>query len=390
MKRILHLDMDAFFASVEQADNPELRGRPVIVGGRERGVVSACSYEARKFGVHSAMPTAEARRRCPHGVFVPGRMRRYQEVSQRIMAILDNFSPLVERASIDEAYLDITGMESLCGSSPRLATALKQAIRDGTGLACSIGIAPVKFLAKIASDYNKPDGLFILEPEQIGKFLQTLPIEKIPGVGQRSLEQLRALNITYAADVQRYSKKFWIARCGKWGEALYERGHGRGSDVVETCHEAKSESAENTFERDTADRDLLRRWLLLNAERVSGNLRRSGVEGRTVTLKIKFTDFQQVTRSKTFATPTNSTKRIFQTAAELLEMLDLKKDVRLIGVGVSKLEKTSHQLSLLEEELDEKQTKLDAAMDGIRARFGGDSLVRGRLFDFTGRTRERP
>ncbi|MBN1141856.1 MAG: DNA polymerase IV [Deltaproteobacteria bacterium] len=383
MKRILHLDMDAFFASVEQADNPELRGRPVIVGGRERGVVSACSYEARKFGVRSAMPTAEARRRCPHGVFLPGRMGRYQEVSQRIMAILDDFSPLVERASVDEAYLDITGMEGLFESPARLAAALKQAIRDQTGLACSIGIAPVKFLAKIASDYDKPDGLFILKAEHIPEFLQTLPIERIPGVGKKGLERLRLLNITFASDVQRYSRDFWIARCGKWGEALYERGHGRGSDRVETGHEPKSESAENTFEGDTTDRDLLCRWLLLHAERVSRNLRRSAVAGRTVTLKVKFADFQQITRSKTFATPTSSTERIFRTAGELLDELNLKKAVRLIGVGVSKLDGASRQLVLLEEEPDEKQGRLDAALDGIREKYGGDSLVRGRLFDFT-------
>jgi DNA polymerase-4 len=381
MKRILHLDMDAFFASVEQADHPDLQGRPVIVGGRERGVVAACSYEARRFGVHSAMPTAEARRRCPHGIFVPGRMHRYKEVSEGIMAILHDFSPLVEQASVDEAYLDITGMEGLFGPPARLAVRLKQAIREQTGLACSIGVAPVKFLAKIASDYDKPDGLFILESEGVPDFLQTLPIEKIPGVGKHGLERLRLLNIVHAADVQRHPREFWVERWGKWGEMLFERGHGRGSDLVEPCREAKSESAENTFERDTRDRDLLRRWLLLQAERVGRNLRCTGVAGRTLTLKVKFADFQQITRSKTLSSPTNSTARIFRTAAELLEALELKKPVRLIGVGVSNFDAMPCQLALLEEEADARQDKLDAALDGIRERFGGGSLVRGRLFD---------
>lgn len=386
MKRILHLDMDAFFASVEQVDNPHLRGRPVMVGGRDRGVVAACSYEARRFGVRSAMPSAEARRRCPQGVFVPGRMHRYKEVSLRIMALLEDFSPLVEQASVDEAYLDITGMGSLFGSPERLAAALKQAIREHTGLPCSIGIAPVKFLAKIASDYDKPDGLFILGPEKVAEFLRRLPVAKIPGVGKRGLERLRTLNIHYAADVQRYSPDFWKSRYGKWGESLYERGQGRGCDVVRPGHEAKSESAENTFDEDTADRDLLCRWLLLQAERVSRSLRRMGVEGRTVTLKVKFADFQQITRSTTMAAPTNNTERIFQAAAELLAALELKKKVRLIGVGVSNFDVPPRQLSLLAEERAEKQAKLDVAVDGIREKFGGDSLVRGRLFGFRRRS----
>ena len=378
VKRILHLDMDAFFASVEQADNPELRGKPVIIGGQDRGVVSTCSYEARVFGVHSAMPSAEARRLCPQGVFMHGHMHRYKEVSQQIMAVLQDFSPLVEQASVDEAYLDVTGTERLFGPPEQLAAAIKQAISARTGLTCSIGMAPVKFLAKIASDYRKPDGLFILEPEQVPEFLRTLPVAKIPGVGARGLERLRALNIVHAADIQRFSRAFWVDKLGKWGEMLYARGHGLGSDEVVTEYEAKSESAENTFEQDTADRELLCRWLLLQAERVGANLRRMGAEGRTVTLKVKFSDFKQITRSKTLRTPTNNTERIFHTATELLQALDLYRPVRLIGVGVSNFDTAPRQLSLLPEETDAKQAKLDAALDGIREKFGKDSLVRGR------------
>ncbi len=388
VKRILHLDMDAFFASVEQADNPELRGKPVIIGGQERGVVSTCSYEARKFGVHSAMPSAEARRLCPQGIFVHGHMHRYKEVSEQIMAILQDFSPLVEQASVDEAYLDVTGTERLFGPPPQLAAAIKQAIREQTQLTCSIGMAPVKFLAKIASDYRKPDGLFILEPADVPDFLKTLPVGKIPGVGKRGLEKLRELNIVYAADIQRFSREFWVQQCGKWGEVLYARGHGQGSDEIATEYEAKSESAENTFEKDTADREQLCRWLLLQSERVGSNLRHMGSEGRTITLKVKFSDFKQITRSKTLRHRTNNTQRIFQTACELLQALDLNKPVRLIGVGVSNFEAKPRQLSLFDDasETDEKLDKLDAALDDIRDKFGKDSLIRGRLFGFKRRS----
>ncbi len=388
VKRILHLDMDAFFASVEQADNPELAGKPVIIGGRERGVVSTCSYEARKFGVHSAMPSAEARRLCPQGIFLRGRMHRYKEVSLQVMAILQDFSPLVEQASVDEAYLDVTGTERLFGPPEQLAAAIKEAIREQTGLTCSIGMAPVKFLAKIASDYRKPDGLFILEPKDIPEFLLTLPVAKIPGVGKRGLERLRELNIVYAADIQGFSREFWVEKCGKWGEVLHARGHGLGSDEIATEYEAKSESAENTFDKDTADRDQLCRWLLLQSERVGGNLRRMGSEGRTVTLKVKFSDFKQITRSKTLKTPTNNTERIFRTACQLLQALDLTKPVRLIGVGVSNFDTAPRQLSLFagESENDDKQARLDAALDGIRDKFGKDSLIRGRLFGFKRRS----
>ncbi len=379
---ILHVDMDAFFASVEQLDNPEFRGRPVIVGGEERGVVSACSYEARKFGVHSAMPSAQARRLCPHGVFVRGRMSRYAEVSEMVMAVLRDFSPQVEQASVDEAYMDITGLERLFGPPREVGQALKRGVREATGLNCSVGIAPVKFLAKISSDYDKPDGLFILAPDQVEAFLKQLPVGKIPGVGKRAKEELDKLGIRFAAEMLRYPLSFWEGRFGKWGRVLYDRAQGIDPSTVVTHYEAKSESAENTFRQDTADREELKRWLMHQAERVGARLRRHQYKGRTVTLKIKFKDFTSITRNKTLPEPTNSTRLIFETAAALLDVERLPKLVRLIGVGVSNFGNAPTQLSLFQDQQKAKDEHLDLTLDAIREKFGQDAMVRGRIFGF--------
>ncbi len=379
---ILHVDMDAFFASVEQMDAPELRGKPVIVGGRERGVVSACSYEARVFGVRSAMPIVQARRLCPHGVFVPVRGERYGEVSQRVMRVLGDFSPLVEQASVDEAYLDVSGLERLFGPPEDLGLELKRAVRRASGLTCSVGIAPVKFLAKIASDHNKPDGLFILRPEQVTGFLSTLPVTRIPGVGAKAGAALAGLGVAAAADLLRFPKAFWERRFGKWGAILYDRARGIDPRPVVVAYEAKSEGAENTFRQDTNDREELERWLLDQAERVGRRLRRHGYKGRTVTLKIKFADFKMITRSKTLDEPTRSTRRIFTTAADLLREEPLPQKVRLIGISVSNFHHGDSQLSLFPEVERMREDKLDQALDAIRDKFGKQALVRGRVFGF--------
>ena len=298
---IIHIDMDAFFASVEQMDNPDLRGRPVIVGGSsDRGVVSTCSYEARTFGVHSAMPMVVARRLCPQAVIVRGRYQRYAELSHAIMSALKDFSPLVEPASVDEAYMDATGLERLFGPLEELVAGIKTRIVDVTGgLTCSVGAAPVKFLAKICSDVNKPDGVFILRQENMDAFLCALPVGRIPGVGKRTVQSLQDLGVRTVAQLRRFSPDFMERRFGKWGLALYERAQGRDSRKVETEREAKSESAECTFAEDTRDRDFLQRMLMAHAERVGSSLRRHGYRGRTITLKVKFCDFRQITRSRT-------------------------------------------------------------------------------------------
>lgn len=383
MARILHLDMDAFFASVEQHDDPSLTGRPVIIGCHPRGVVSAASYEARAFGVHSAMPVVEARRRCPEGVFLPGNRRRYAEVSRIVMATLAQVSPLVEPASIDEAYVDISGTRTLFGPPQALGRRLKDGIRETTGLGCSVGIAPVKFLAKIASDYDKPDGLTVIEPEAVTAFLADLPVGRIPGVGKRGRTALASLGIRVVGDVLTYPPEFFERHFGKWGLELVERANGRGSTEVRSDRETKSVSAENTFGADTADRETLLAWLLRQSERVGRELRQEKLRGRTVTLKLKFGDFRQITRSRTLAEPIDSDAAIFETAAALLAAEDLPRPVRLVGVGVSHFGNESRQLTLFEhpEAKARRQAgRIDAALDTIRDRFGREAIIRGRLF----------
>ncbi len=368
--------MDAFFAAVEQADNPALRGRPVIIGQSLRGVASAASYEARKFGVHSAMPIVQAKKLCPHGVFLPGRMARYQEVSRQVMAIMSRFCPVLEQASVDEAYADIGGTERLHGRPRVLAERIKRCILDETGLSCSIGVAPCKFLAKIASDWNKPNGLTIIEPETVAAFLSDLPVAKIPGVGKQLQEELRRMGVVVVPDVLRHSRVFWTERLGSRGGVLHDRARGIDPGVVCPDGEAKSCSAENTFDVDTLDRDELERWLLLQAERVGLELRRIGKKGRCVTVKLKFHDFTALTRSATLERPTNLTREIFETARTLLAAQVLPRPVRLIGLGVSQFRTGHNQLPLFPDRDRAKQERLDQTMDRIREKFGAKSILR--------------
>ena len=380
-RRIMHLDMDAFFASIEQVDNPKLKGLPVIVGGSsDRGVVSAASYEARKYGVHSAMPVVQARKLCPRGVFLPVRMKRYAQASRQVMDILAQVSPLVEKASVDEAYVDITGTGRLLGPPRELAVQVKRQVLETTSLTCSIGIAPNKFLAKIASDFDKPDGLTVIEPEAVADFLAGLPVGKIPGVGKRTLEILEGVAVRTAGDVLKYPRSFWSARLGKGGESLFRKAQGIDTRPVVISEAAKSCSAEHTFEQDTDDRERLRQWLLKQSERVGRELRQDRIKGRTVTLKVKYADHHQITRSRTLARPTNSTDRIFETVSELLEGVELKQKVRLVGTGVSNFAAPQVQLTLLEEGTQEEREALDSVLDCIRSRFGDHAIKRGRLF----------
>lgn len=380
---LAHVDMDAFFASVEQLDHPEWRGLPLAVGEGPRSVVSAASYEIRKFGVRSAMPVAQARKLCPHGLFVPVRMWRYKELSRRVMGVLQRFSPLVEQASVDEAYLDVTGVERLFGPPEELATLIRAEVRRETGLSCSVGVAPVRFLAKIASDFHKPDGQTILREPDVRAFLDALPVQKIPGVGGRTLEILTGLGVRLAGDVLRHPPEFWRQKLGERGLWLHELAQGRDDRPVTPFTPAKSSSAENTFARDTRDPAVLRRWLLLQSERVGADLRAQGVRGRTVTLKATFADFRRVTRSRTLPEPVQDTRSIFETALTLLAELKPRQELRLIGVGVSQFGERPHQLSLLEPETPAKpKVALDKALDAVRGRFGKGAIVRGDLLDF--------
>jgi DNA polymerase-4 len=382
-RRIAHIDMDAFFASIEQLDHPEWRGKPLAVGDGPRSVVSAASYEIRAYGVRSALPVAQAQKLCPHGIFVPVRMWRYKEVSRRVMAVLQRFSPLVEQASVDEAYLDATGLERLFGPPQEFAQTLRAEVKAETGLTCSVGVAPVRFLAKIASDYNKPDGQTIIRAEDVRAFLDALPVQKIPGVGGRTLETLHKLGAKNAGDMLRQPAEYWRARLGERGPWLHALARGVDDRPVTPFTPPKSSSAENTFDKDTRDPASLRRWLLLQSDRVGADLRAQGVRGRTVTLKAKFADFTQVTRSRTLAEAICDTQTIFETAVSLLAELNPKRDLRLIGVGVSQFGERPRQFSLLAPEPDAKpKGALDSALDAVRGRFGKGAIVRGDLLHF--------
>lgn len=393
MRWILHVDMDAFFASVEQLDNPEYRGKPLMVGGEHRGVVSAASYEARKFGVHSAMPTATARRLCPHGIFVRGRMSRYKEKSREVMAVIRDFSPIVEQTSVDEAYVDITGTERLFGTSQELAIRMKAEVRAKTGLTCSIGIAPVKFMAKIASDMNKPNGITFISEKALLPTLSKLPVGKIPGIGPKAKDMLKRLGVRFVGDIQKFPREAWKDKFGERGLVLYDRAQGIDPSEVIPHSEAKSSSAETTLHEDTADKNELCDWLMAQAERVGHDLRRHNRKGRTVTLKVKYSNFKSLTRSKTLSASTDSTDLIFETAAALLRDLQLEHRVRLIGVGVTNFGHVEQQLSLLgdpEEPVNEERQKIDAALDAIRSKFGTKSVERGRTFGLGRKKDEGP
>lgn len=384
---IMHIDMDAFFASVEQLDNPALRGKAVIVGGDgARGVVCAASYEARVFGVHSAMPTWQAKRLCPHAAFIPGHHARYAEVSRQTMQVLQQFSPTIEQASIDEAYLDASGLERLFGPVEALGTAVKEGVKKVSGLNCSVGLAPVKFLAKIASDCNKPDGLTVLYPADIPNFLHNLPVQKIPGVGKTFARSLESLGIRTCGEVCAYPREFWERRFGKSGLILLERAHGIDPRPLVTERVAKSESAEHTLAEDTKDHTVLKEWLFRQADRVGRSVRKHGYKGRVVTLKVKFTDFKQISRQITLPQPTCATRTIFENACRLLDNLTLDNKVRLIGLGLSGFDSPPVQGLLLTEQtvsnqfVEEQRTRLDTTLDTLTKRFGKDAISHGALF----------
>jgi len=380
-RTILHIDMDAFFAAIEVLDEPSLTGKPVIVGGStNRGVVSTANYEARRFGVHSAMPLFMAKEKCPHGIFLPVRKKRYAQVSRRILDILNDFTPLVEQVSIDEAYLDITGTGELFGSPEDLARRIKERIRKDTGLTCSVGIAPNKFLAKIGSDMKKPDGLTVISGNDVEEFLSRLPVEKIPGVGKRSLERLHRYGIRMFGDLRRFSQERLSREFGKFGHRLYELAKGKDSSLVVPSREAKSIGSEETLASDTNDPSILKRRATAHADKVARTLREEGLKGGTITIKIKFGDFSAITKSQTLAEATDSFKTISETAVNLLLSQPLRVKVRLIGVAVSNLVKSAAdaQLGLFEKDHDKvKEGSVDQAMDKIREKFGTEVIRRG-------------
>ncbi len=379
---ILRADMDAFYASVEERDRPELVGKPVIVGGspEKRGVVSTANYVARKYGIHSAMPAVIAHRLCPQGVFLPPRIDYYAEVSGQIREIFERFTPLVEPLSLDEAFLDVTGSEHLFGSAIEIGRQIKQAIRQELRLVVSVGIAPNKFLAKIASDLKKPDALVVVEPDKIQEFLDPLPVERLWGVGRQSSKVFQQLGIHTIGQLRPWPLDVLQNRFGNNGEYLWNLAHGIDDRPVVPEREAKSISHETTFEHDISDMEVLRSWLLELTEQVGSRLRRHGLRGRTVQLKVRFADFSLITRSLTFPEPTNITQELWQAADEMLcqRLPAAHSPVRLVGIGVSGLDDTGLIQNLLfDQEERQKHSLLDAVADQVKERFGTEALRRG-------------
>ena len=378
-RTILHVDLDAFFAAVEQRDRPELRGRPVIVGGdpRGRGVVSAASYEARRFGVHSAMSLREAVRRCPTGVFLPVDGRRYQQASRDVMAVLRRFTPLVEPISIDEAFLDVTGSMALFGDGPSIARSIKLAVRDDVGLTASVGVATTKLVAKIASDLRKPDGLVVVEPGQEAAFLAPLPIERLWGVGEKTAAALGEYGVRTIGDLAALAPDVVVRRFGKHGASLVERARGIDPDPVHEGDPAKSIGHEHTFDTDTSDPEVIERTLLAMADGVAGRLRSAGLRAGTISVKIRDSSFRTITRQRTLAEPTDLTEPIYRVAVELARPEVRGIRIRLLGVTASHFG-DREQLGLFETEDPRRRAAIEAA-DALRRRYGADAVTRARL-----------
>lgn len=370
---IAHVDMDAFFASVEQRDNPGLRGRPVVVGadpagGSGRGVVSACSYEARRFGIRSAMPISKAYRRCPEAVFLPVDMKKYAGVSGQVLQILCGFTPVIEQVSIDEAFLDLTGSWHLFGSPEETCRIIKRRILGETGLTASVGLGPNKFTAKIASDLEKPDGLVIVEKAELESFLEGLDISRMWGVGEKTLEVMRKAGIRSFGDVAGRSREEMAELFGKSGERFRQLSRGIDERKVEPASGVKSVSNEVTFNPDISGRDRIMSAFLGLSEKVAGRLRRKGLKARTVTVKIRLDDFRTFTRSSTLGAPVDGTGPIYGEVKKLYGRFSHRgRKVRLAGVKVSNFPGGELDLST---DGERKDKRLEEAADRLREKFG--------------------
>lgn len=400
MRTIFHVDMDAFFVSVEELFDPGLKGKPVIVGGQrnERGVVAAASYAARKFGVHSAMPLRTAAKLCPHAIFLDGHPDRYRDYSHRVHEILLEFTPLVSMASIDEAYLDMTGTERLWGPPLAAATRVHDRIAERTGLNCSIGIATSRMLAKVCSDFAKPNGIAWVPPGMEAAFLAPLRVGRIPGVGRVTAEKLREIGVRCVGDLARLDEDFLLRRFGHWGLAL--AGKARGSDAgawfegeIGAYEDPKSISHEHTFSCDVRDQALLEATLARQAEKVGRRLREHRLFARTVELKLRYSDFTTLSRSRTLPEATDLDADLIAVSRDLFRRAWRKgAPVRLIGMGVSGLCEAQGQVSLLEAEKKERARQALAAVDRIRDRFGEKSvqLAAGMTADHPEKVHENP
>ncbi len=382
---ILHIDMDAFFAAIEQRDNPDLRNKPIIVAGNsKRSVVATASYEARQFGIHSAMPVFQAKQKYDQIIIIPGNRRKYSAESKKIMGVISNFSPLVEQVSIDEAYVDIKGCEKLFGPPAAMAQKIKEAIFEKLGLTCSIGIAPVKFLAKIASDMDKPNGITLIPKDEMDKFIQGLPIARVPGVGKQAMKIMSVLQIHTLGDIHKYDISLLNNKFGKMGTRLYELSRGKDISRVETNYTRKSISSETTLSTDISDFKTAKQILLDLSQGVGRDLRKKKMVCRNVSIKIKFSDFTQITRSKKIDSWISSSSAIFNEALSLYGKLTLKKKIRLLGVGVSHfMDKNAPiQMELLcppEEKTKKQWESVDMAVDSIMEKFGSEMVKKASL-----------
>ncbi len=380
-RKIIHVDMDAFYASVEQRDDPSLRGKPVIVGGNpnSRGVVSTASYEARKAGVHSAMPLAEAKRRCPQAFFLPVNGRKYREVSLQIRAIFLTYTPLVEPLSLDEAFLDVTGSTSLFGSAETIGMKIKERIQNELDLTASVGVAGNKFLAKLASDLRKPNGFVVVASDQVQAFLDPLPVERVWGVGKKTAERLHGLDVKIVKDLRQLELTYLTKRFGTLGHQLFQLARGQDDRPVESDRDAKSVGRETTFALDVADREILETVLLELACDLGQSLRQEKLKGKTITLKARYDDFRTLSRSHTFPEGTNLDDVIYHEAKELLRGISLKQPLRLIGISVHHLAGEGFgQLSLFDEPEAGKE-KLAEVIDAIKSKYGEQIITRARL-----------
>jgi len=381
---ILHVDLDAFFAAVEQRDHPELRGRPVVVGGaggsEGRGVVSAASYEARRFGVHSAMPLRTAAALCPDGVFLPVSGRKYATASRDVMTILGRFTPQVEQVSIDEAFLDVSGSEALFGSPEAIARAIKTAIRSEVGLTASVGVACSKLVAKIASDLRKPDGLVVVPPGAEAAFLAPLPIGRLWGVGEKTRRALADFGVRTIGDLAAMPPDALRRRFGEHGAELPERARGIDASPVESPQDARSVSHEHTFDVDTGDRDVIERTLLGLSEGVATRLRAANLRAGTVVVKVRDNEFATHTRQRSLPEPIDLADPIWRTSVELARPLVRGIRVRLLGIAARNLAEPS-QLALFAVAEEDRRRRTVEAVDAIRRRFGPRALTRARLLD---------
>jgi len=383
MGTILHVDLDAFYASVEQRDDPKLRGKPVLVGGSiKRGVVASCSYEARTFGIKSAMPMAEAMRRCPHAIVVRHRMDRYAEASRGFFAILGDFSPQVEGLSLDEAFLDVTGSERLLGEGPTIARTIKRRVTAELSLVASVGVAPIKFAAKIASDIDKPDGLRVISPGELVPFLHALPITRLWGVGEKTAEVLRQMGLSTIADVARYPTAALVARLGAvTGEHLAALARGEDPRAVVSESQSVSIGHQETFDSDVDDKGELAVLLLDQADRVAARLRASELRARVVVLIVKYDDFRQITRRTTLDHATSDGGQLARTAIELLGKVAIEPRkggrVRLCGISATNLEARDAPRQLgFDEDTRARGERLGDTIDKVAAKYGKAAIRR--------------